>query len=233
MTNTSRALKRTKQPILQENISPSPWNMSPNSKQPSFLKAIETGFPHPAIVVMCGLPATCKTWAASIISQRHGFEHLRTDIIRKELLGKKDIFKEKVASNMKQREKIYDVMFDRAEKIASQHKGVILDATFVKQTLRERAAVLAVTQRFPLVLVHTECPEDIALRRISARTIESFESNAITPQAYYNNLSAFEPIDLGGLKKKFPSLDIVYFRVDTSVLDPEKWVVREYVNKAG
>ena len=201
------------------------------AKVATFLKVIETEFPEVALVLMCGLPATCKTWAASLISERRGYEHLRTDIIRTKLLAPKDIFNEKMASNMDQRKRVYEVMFERAAEVASHQKGVILDATFVKQSLRQRAAGLAAQFSIPLAIVHTQCPEDIALERISRRTPDKYESNAITPQAYYNNLKAFEPIDLDGIKEEFCELDLMYFRVETSILNPETWIVEQYIKK--
>lgn len=205
-----------------------PLTMSENIKQMGFLKAIETEFPQVALVIMCGLPATCKTWAASLISERRGYEHLRTDIIRIEFLKPEDIFDEDKASNMDQRKRVYEVMFERAAELASRQKGVILDATFVKQSLRQKAAGIAAQFSIPLVIVHTQCPEDVALERISMRSRDKYESNAITPQAYYNNLEAFEPIDLDGIKEKFCELSLLYFRVETSKLNPEKWIVEEF-----
>ena len=199
--------------------------MSSNSHQRNFLSMINTEFPHNAIVMMCGLPATCKTWAASLIAERHGLTHLRTDIIRKQVLKGQDIFDEETAADMDKREMVYDIMFQKGEEIASTGKGVILDATFVKQSLRERAAKIAHKYNMPLVLVHTDCPAKVALERISRRTPDNYESNAITEQAYYNNLRAFEPIDMKSLENKFPGLEIRYLHVDTTEQDPAQWKI--------
>ncbi len=201
--------------------------MSKNKTSRSFLEVVDTGFGEKPLVVMCGLPATCKTWAASLIATRHRLEHLRTDMIRKEILRDEDIFDNKVASDMGKRQKVYNVMFEKAEKLAPRSRGVILDATFVKQALRERAAEIASRHAMPLVIIHTDCRAEVALERISNRSRDDYESNALTEAAYYNNLKAFEPIDLESLIKKFPLQDVTYLRVETSEADPDKWVVIE------
>ena len=201
--------------------------MSNTNPSPLFLSVMEADFPERPLVVMCGLPATCKTWAASLIAKRHGLEHLRTDMIRKEILRGEDIFDNKVASDMQKRRKVYDVMFEKAEQLAPRSKGVILDATFIKQALRERAAEIASRHAMPFVLIHTDCRPEVALERISRRTPDEYESNAITEAAYYNNLKALEPVDLESLRKKFPLLDVRYIKVETSEPDPGRWVVVE------
>ncbi len=199
--------------------------MSSSRPQKSFLEIVEADFPKSAIVVMCGLPATCKTWAATLIAERHGYKHLRTDLIRKEVLKDEDIFDEKVASDIEKRQRIYEVMFQRAEEIACSEKGVILDATFIKKSSRERAAEIASRYGRPLIMIHTDCTTQVALERISKRTPDNYESNAISEQAYYNNLKAFEPVDIEALKKRFPLLRLRYLHVETSKSDPDKWLI--------
>ena len=44
-----------------------------------------------------------------------GFQILRSDFIRREILEEKDIFDEKVASSSKNRRMVYEEMFKRAE----------------------------------------------------------------------------------------------------------------------
>ncbi len=201
--------------------------MSKTNPSALFLRLIGVDFPEKPLVVMCGLPATCKTWAASLIARRHRLEHLRTDIIRTEILKGEDIFDNKIASDIQKRLKVYDVMFQKAEELAPRSKGIILDATFIKQALRERAAEIASRNGMSFVLIHTDCRPEVALERISKRSPDDYESNAVTDQAYYNNLKAFEPVDLESLKNKFALLDMRYIRVETSEADPDRWVVVE------
>src|SRR4030067_2487923 len=104
-----------------------------------FLKFVETELGNNFVLIACGLPGTWKTETTEEVSKIKGYPLLRTDLIRLEVLKNEDIFDEKVASNMDKRTLVYDEMFARAEKILRKGDGVILDATFVTQSLRRRA----------------------------------------------------------------------------------------------
>ena len=107
----------------------------------SFIKAkLETR----TLMITCGLPASYKTETSEEISKIKGYTILRSDLVRLEVLKNEDIFDAKVAGNMNKRLSVYDELFRRADELASKNKGgMILDATFVTQELRERAAEIA------------------------------------------------------------------------------------------
>jgi predicted kinase len=180
-----------------------------------------------AVLIACGLPATNKTETMEVVARLKGYEMLRTDIIRQEVLKGEDIFDEKVASNMDKRKMVYDTMFSRASDLASQGKGVIMDATFINQRLRMRAAEVAAQNNKTFIIQQTQCPEEYSLNKVSKRTKDSYESNALTPQAYFNNKERFEPVDLDELKDKFPNLSIVHLVVDTASDSEDEWYVIE------
>jgi len=180
------------------------------------------------VLVACGLPASYKTETTEVIAKLKNFIILRSDMIRLEVLKDEDIFDEKVASDMKKRSLVYDEMFAMAAEIAGQGKGLVLDATFVKQSLRRRAAEVAAKHHKTFVIQQTQCPQEVSLRRISLRSKENYESNALTEQAYLNNKEKFEPVDLDDLKTLYPDLDIVHLLVDTTSNLEEEWFV---VNK--
>lgn len=160
-----------------------------------------------------------------VIARIKGYTILRTDLIRRDVLKGEDIFDEKVASNMDKRKLVYDRMFSLADELASQGKGVILDATFISQSLRKRAAEVAARNNKTFIIQQTSAPEVYSLDKISKRTKENYESNAITPEAYYNNLKKFEPVDLDELKELFPGLSIVHLVVDTASDTEDGWYV--------
>ncbi len=178
-----------------------------------------------AVVIACGLPATNKTETMEVIVRLKGYEMLRTDLIRKEVLKDEDIFDEKVAANMDKRRMVYDTMFSRADALASQGKGVIMDATFISQKLRMRAAEVAAKNNRTFVIQQTQCPEEYSLAKIAKRTKENYESNALTPQAYFNNKSRFESVDLDAFKDRFPNLSIVHLVVNTASDSEDEWYV--------
>jgi predicted kinase len=127
---------------------------------------------------------------------------------------------------MNKRLSVYDEVFRRADELAGKTKGgMILDATFVTQDLRNRAAEIAEKNNMTFVILQTSCPQEVSLNRISKRTKEKYESNALTPEAYLANKGKFEPINVGELKKKHPNLKIVHLTVDTCHNERDKWFI--------
>ena len=187
-------------------------------KEP-FVKFIENELKPGTLLIACGLPGSYKTETTEEISKIKGYPILRTDLIRREVLKGMDIFDEKVANNYEIRKRVYDEMFNRAEDALIKGDGVILDATFVTQELRRRAAGIAAAQNKIFVIQQTSCSKDASVNRILKRTKENYESNALTEQAYINNVKKFEKVNLDDLKKLYPELSIVHLTVDTE-LDP-------------
>ena len=190
-----------------------------------FVDFIKRELEPKTVLIACGLPASYKTETTEVISDIKGYRILRSDLIRLEVLKNEDIFDEKVASSMKKRTLVYDEMFKMADESAAEGQGIILDATFVTQTLRRRAAEVAAKYGMSLVIQQTQCPKEISLRRISERTKENYESNALTEQAYTNNVKKFEPVDLEDLKHLYPDLNIIHLLVDTTSNLTEEWFV--------
>lgn len=190
-----------------------------------FLDFMKNELGPKTVLIACGLPASYKTETTEVIAELKGYKILRTDLIRLEVLKNEDIFDEKVAADMNKRTRVYDEMFRLANELASKGKDIILDATFVTQSLRKRAANVAAENDMTLVIQQTQCPKEVSLRRISERTKEKYESNALTEQAYMNNVKKFEEVDLADLKGFYPDLKIIHLLVDTSSDLTAEWYV--------
>jgi len=190
-----------------------------------FKSFVEKEIGNDAVLIACGLPATNKTESTEVVARMKDYEMLRTDLIRRDVLKGEDIFDEKVASNMDKRSLVYDRMFSMADELASQGKGVILDATFINQSLRRRAAEVAAKNHRTFIIQQTQCPQEYSLNKISKRTRDNYESNALTKQAYLNNKEKFEPVDLDDFKRLFPGLHIIHLIVDTASDSGDDWFV--------
>lgn len=196
-----------------------------------FAKYIEAELPPGFLLIACGLPGTWKTETTEEVARIKGCKLLRTDLIRLEVLKNEDIFDEKVAGDMDKRTMVYDEMFRQADKALNSGSCVILDATFVKQSLRQRAAAIADKHNVSFVILQTDCPQEVSIRRILARTKEDYVSNALTEEAYLNNKKRFEAVDLDDLKNRYPTLSIVHLIVDTSQDPPEGWYITGVAKK--
>ena len=193
-------------------------------KEP-FEKFIKNELKPGTLLIACGLPGTYKTETTEEVSKLKGYPILRTDLIRREVLKDVDIFDEKVANNYEIRKRVYDEMFKRAEETLQKDNSVILDATFVTKELRRKAAGIAAAQNKTFLVLQTNCSKDASINRILKRTKENYESNALTEQAYLNNLKKFENVDLDDLKGLYPELPIVHLTVDTELDTPEDWYI--------
>lgn len=193
-------------------------------KEP-FGKFIESRLGDDILLITCGLPGTWKTETSEEISKIKGYPIVRNDLVRKEVFKNEDIFDEKVASNMDKRTMVYDETFRRAEETVKSGDSVIIDATFVTQSLRRRAAEIAAKHNKTFVILQTDCPQEVAIGRILRRTKESYESNALTEQAYLNNKKKFQQVDLDDLKRLNPNLNIIHLIVATQHDPPEKWYI--------
>jgi len=178
-----------------------------------------------SLVITSGLPASLKTAVAKEIAKIKHYPILHSDTIRLEVLKGKDVFDPQVAGNIDNRLAVYEEMFRQANTLAKEGNGVILDATFVTQGLRIRAADIATKNGLMLVIVKTSCPQQIALTRIKGRSREKYESNALTQEAYIANKNTFEPIDIEDIKSKFPTLKIVHITVDTAQYESNNWTI--------
>lgn len=190
-----------------------------------FAEFVETKLRSAILLITCGLPATWKTETSAEVSKIKGYPILRSDLLRLEVLKGEDVFDAKVAGNMSKRLSVYDEMFRRAGDLFVKGKGVILDATFVTQELRRRAAEIAAKHGMTFVILETSCPQEVSITRLQRRTKEKYESNALTVEAYLANKRKFEPVDLDDLKRLHPQLKIVHLTVDTCHDSPEDWYI--------
>ncbi|MCX6003574.1 MAG: ATP-binding protein [Chloroflexi bacterium] len=197
-----------------------------------FLKFVKEELGDNFLMITTGLPATWKTETSEEVVKIKGTPMLRSDIIRLEVLEGKDVFDEKVAANMNNRLSVYDEVFRRADETLKKNNSVILDATFITQELRKRAAEVADKNNKTLVILQTDCLQEVSIKRILKRTKEKYESNALTEQAYLNNKAKFEKVGLNDIKKLFPKLKVMHLIVDTTTGEVESLYLTAIVKRA-
>ncbi|OGP91001.1 MAG: hypothetical protein A2157_00535 [Deltaproteobacteria bacterium RBG_16_47_11] len=193
----------------------------------SFAEVIQSEIPKNSVLISVGLPGSWKSPVTGEIAKMKGFQILRSDIVRLEVLKGLDVFDNKVASDPENRKKVYDEMFRQAaETLKTSTKGLILDATFFTQELRSKAAELAQKANRAFVIAECVCTEEKSIKRILKRTKENYESNALTREAYLNNKALFQPVDIKDLKKKFKTVRMIHVRIDTEYDSLPDWKIR-------
>jgi predicted kinase len=193
----------------------------------SFSEVIKAEVPGGSVLISVGLPGSWKSPVTEEIAKMKGFQILRSDIIRLEVLKGLDVFDNKVASNPENRKKVYDEMFRQAaEALKTSTQGLILDATFFTQDLRSRAAELAQKANRTFVIAECVCTEEKSIERILKRTKENYESNALTREAYLNNKALFQPVDIKDLKRKFKKVPMIHLTIDTEHSSLPDWKIK-------
>jgi predicted kinase len=193
-----------------------------------FLEVIESEVPKDGVLISVGLPGSWKSPVTEEIAKIKGFQILRSDLTRLEVLKGQDIFDNKVASDPDNRRKVYEEMFRQAKHAVETNRGgLILDATFFTQELRSRAAELAMKAHRAFVIAECVCTEEKSIERILKRTKENYESNALTREAYLNNKALFQSVDIDDLKKRFNSLSIIHLTIDTEYDTLPDWKIRK------
>jgi len=194
----------------------------------SFSEVIGSEFPKGSVLISVGLPGSWKSPVTEEIAKIKGYQILRSDLIRLEVLKGLDVFDNKVASDPANRMKVYQEMFRRAERfLKTDERGLILDATFFTQDLRSEAAGLAEKAHRHFVIAECVCSEEKSIQRILKRTKESYESNALSREAYLNNKALFQPVNLDDLKKRFPKLAMIHVAIDTEHDTARDWKIKK------
>jgi predicted kinase len=192
-----------------------------------FLEVIESEIPKNCVLVSVGLPGSWKSPVTEEIAKIKGFQILRSDMIRLEVLKGQDIFDNKVASSPENRKKVYEEMFRQAKTLLKTIQGgLILDATFFTQALRAQAAELAENANRPFAIAECVCTEERSIQRILKRTKENYESNALTKEAYLNNKALFQAVDMDDMKKTFKAVSMIHLIIDTEYDTFPDWKIK-------
>ncbi len=122
------------------------------------------------VIVMTGLSGSGKSLVAKLISENFNYEWIRSDAIRKSIMGiptdveakaefEKGIYTKEITFL------VYNLMMILGRECIKKGKGVVLDATFIEEWQRN-----LVTKNFNnYVFLHTVAPEEVIRKRLESR----------------------------------------------------------------
>lgn len=122
------------------------------------------------LFVLCGLPGTGKSTLAKILAEKLNGVWINSDSVRLKLF-------EKRTYSEKEKNFVYEKMFEEAERLLKEKREVVLDATFYRSSLREKARALAERTATTAILVECTLPEDEVRKRIMERKDSESEAN--------------------------------------------------------
>ncbi len=128
----------------------------------------------PVLILTCGLMGAGKSVLATELAAALGAEHLRSDEVRKELVGLSPLTRNLEAFgeglySRRATEDTYGALAERAESLLAGGRTVIVDASFAEQERREAFRKLARRGGRPCMILWMHCPDDLLLERLRRR----------------------------------------------------------------
>lgn len=145
------------------------------------------------LVLVGGLPGTGKSTLARRLSDRLGWALLRSDELRKDLLGLAhdqpagaDAYAPDVVAVT------YAELLDRAGRLLELGESVILDATWADRQVRADAEATAARAHAELAAVYCVVPAAVAHRRLASRRTDASDATAAVHDAMRDRFAPWE-----------------------------------------
>jgi predicted kinase len=133
------------------------------------------------LIVVRGRSGTGKTTVAKQLAEATHITHLATDRLRQEMLRAGDMATDGAERYaVRQRERVYEELFRRAQELLAVGRSAILDGTFLSASQRQRAWDLARQCNARFLVVHCHCAEELQRQRIEARQAAGRDASEAT-----------------------------------------------------
>jgi uncharacterized protein len=149
----------------------------------------------PLVIVVCGVPASGKSYLARAIAETAGLPHLSSDVTRKQLAGLPTTQRAPADSySAEWNARTYAELGHRTADAVSHAGGAVVDATFRHQADRVsyRSAFAAAAQT---LFVECQAPRAELERRAARREGQAGRVSDATPAVVLRELAAWEPLD--------------------------------------
>lgn len=149
---------------------------------------------RPALIAMTGLSGTGKSTVAESIVRATGARYAVADVVRKQLATLEGAAGAAWGEGIYTPEwtaRTYDRLFEIAREQLQQGHPVVLDATFLQEDLRQRAADTAAKAGVPFVLVESVCDDDVVRERLAARQRAGTSPSDATEAVYRRQRERF------------------------------------------
>jgi aminoglycoside phosphotransferase family enzyme/predicted kinase len=184
------------------------------------------------LIVTCGLTGSGKSTLARKIAELYALQIVRSDVVRKELLGIAPDARRHVPFDAGEyapamTERTYGAMLERAAPLLRLGHSVILDGCFIRRSQRRAARKLARRLGVPFMLLECRTSEAVIRERLERRVRKNGGVSDGRWEIYHGQLAEFEPPEeIGGdervvLDRSKPVEELL--RELTSVL-PVEWL---------
>jgi aminoglycoside phosphotransferase family enzyme/predicted kinase len=164
-----------------------------------------------AAVLLTGIVGTGKSSAAAVVAEATGGVVIGSDRLRKRLLGLPSDARGGAKRGLYTRaakHAVYAALLERAGPVLRSGRVAVLDATFERQSQRDRALRWAAAHDVPICVVETRAPRATTLARLARRAAEGRSASDAGPERYRASREAFAPVSL--------SRGVAHFRAQTA-----------------
>ena len=184
------------------------------------------------LMATCGLSGSGKSTLARRLGERHAIEVVRSDVVRKELLGLDPLDRRHVPYGAGEyapavTERTYWAMMERAEKLLGEGHSVILDASFMTRQHRRWAVEAARRAGVPFLLLECRSSDEVIRRRLHRRAEKNASVSDGRVEIYERQLAAFEPPEeFSGADKVIVdrSRDVEELLAELDAVVPPQWL---------
>ena len=151
--------------------------------------------PKPLLILMHGCSGTGKSYLAAQLAERINAVEVRNGIERQRIyreLALRGDHIELYSADMDTR--TYLRVEEITELLLRAGQTVILDATFLKQRVRQRFEKLAECYDYPLRIIHCDAPDQVIRKRLQRRLSESERASDADVSIYEQQLIRNEPL---------------------------------------
>jgi uncharacterized protein len=152
------------------------------------------------LFVTCGLTGSGKSVLARALGERWAVEVVRSDVVRKELLGLAPAERRHVPYghgeySSAMTDATYEEMVRRAETLLAAGHSVALDGCFIKREQRRVATTMAERSGVPYLLLECRTDDDVVRERLARRVAKGATVSDGRWEIYCGQRREFEPPD--------------------------------------
>ncbi len=164
----------------------------------NIVEKADTLWPRPAMIVMCGVSGSGKSWLAKRLVERVGAIRIRSDVERKRMAALKPL--QRSASPLDQglyapqaTDALYAHLARSARALVDGGARVIVDATCLTVARRESFRTEARRRGVACLVVHCFAPHDVLVERISTRNRANDDPSEADVDVLEAQSSHYEP----------------------------------------
>ncbi len=156
------------------------------------------------LLVTCGLTGSGKSTLARQLAELYALQVVRSDVVRKELLGLAPDERRHVPFDSGEyapsvTERTYAAMLERAAPLLRAGHSVVLDGCFIRRSQRRAARKLARRLGVPFLLLECRTSEEVIRERLEHRVRKNGGVSDGRWEIYNGQLAEFEaPEEIGG-----------------------------------